>query len=57
MNESKHHSPAGCGCASHAARRDGKIRTVAILGGGPVASTLAILLARDGVKVAILHLP
>ena len=57
MNESNHKSPGGCSCASHAARRDGKIRTVAILGGGPSASTLAILLARDGVKVAILHLP
>ena len=57
MSASKHKHAAGCGCASHGAKRDGKIRTVAILGGGPVASTLAILLARDGVKVAILHLP
>jgi flavin-dependent dehydrogenase len=31
----------------------GKIRNVAILGGGPVASTLATLLARAGVRVAI----
>jgi flavin-dependent dehydrogenase len=30
---------------------------VAILGGGPVASTLATLLARTGVRVAILHRP
>ena len=57
MSASKHKHAAGCGCASHDAKRDGKIRTVAILGGGPVASTLAILLARAGVKVAILHLP
>jgi flavin-dependent dehydrogenase len=33
----------------------GKIKTVAILGGGPAASTLAALLARAGVKVAIVH--
>jgi len=33
------------------------IKTVAILGGGPVASTLAILLARAGLRVAILHRP
>ena len=32
-----------------------KIDSVAILGGGPVASTLATLLARAGIKVAILH--
>jgi flavin-dependent dehydrogenase len=35
----------------------GKIRSVAILGGGPAASTLATLLARDNVRVAILHRP
>ncbi len=34
-----------------------KIKTVAILGAGPAASTLATLLARDGVKVALLHRP
>ncbi|GEM_PF-357707 len=34
---------------------DRKIRSVAILGGGPVASTLATLLARDGIQVAIFH--
>ncbi len=34
-----------------------KIRTVAILGAGPAASTLATLLARVGVKVAMLHRP
>ena len=34
-----------------------KIKSVAILGGGPAASTLATLLARDGVRVAILHRP
>ena len=34
-----------------------KIKTVAILGGGPAASTLATLLARKKVKVAIFHLP
>jgi flavin-dependent dehydrogenase len=33
----------------------GKIKTVAILGGGPAASTLATLLAREGVRVAIFH--
>src|SRR5437899_589068 len=35
----------------------GKVRSVAILGGGPVASTLATLLARAGVRVGILHRP
>jgi len=35
----------------------GNIRTVAILGGGPVASTLGILLARAGLRVAIWHKP
>ncbi len=39
------------------ARRKGKIQTVAILGGGPVACTLAILLVRAGVHVGILHRP
>jgi hypothetical protein len=34
-----------------------KIRTVAILGGGPAASTLATLLARYGIRAAIFHLP
>jgi flavin-dependent dehydrogenase len=34
-----------------------KIKTVAILGAGPAASTLATLLARTGVKVAMLHRP
>src|SRR4051794_38725795 len=34
-----------------------KIRTVAILGGGPAASMLATLLSRAGVRVAILHRP
>ena len=33
------------------------IKSVAILGAGPAASTLATLLARDGVKVALLHRP
>ncbi len=37
--------------------RAGKIKTVAILGAGPAASTLATLLARAGVKVAMLHRP
>src|SRR6267378_3850676 len=36
---------------------NGKIRSVAILGGGPVASTLATLLARKGRKVGIWHRP
>ena len=36
---------------------NGSINTVAILGGGPVASTLATLLARAGVRVAIWHKP
>jgi flavin-dependent dehydrogenase len=35
----------------------GRISTVAILGGGPVASTLATLLARTGIKAAILYKP
>ena len=35
----------------------GKINTVVILGAGPAASTLATLLARAGVKVAMLHRP
>lgn len=35
----------------------GPVQTVAILGGGPAASTLATLLARDGVRVAIWHQP
>jgi flavin-dependent dehydrogenase len=33
------------------------IKTVAILGAGPAASTLATLLARDGLRVALLHRP
>lgn len=33
------------------------IKTVAILGGGPAASTLATLLARSGLSVAMLHRP
>jgi len=36
---------------------NGQIQSVAILGGGPVASTLAILLARVGVRVAIWYKP
>jgi flavin-dependent dehydrogenase len=35
----------------------GKIKTVAILGGGPAASTLATLLVRSGVRVAMMHRP
>ncbi len=38
-------------------RADGAIKTVAILGGGPVAGTLATLLARKGVRVAIFCKP
>src|SRR6187399_2554388 len=41
-----------CSCHSH-----GKIRSIAILGGGPAASALATLLARQGIHVAILHRP
>src|SRR5580765_3456880 len=37
--------------------RTGKINSVAILGAGPAASTLATLLAREGVKVAMVHRP
>ena len=37
--------------------KDGKIETVAILGGGPAASTLATMLVRKGVRVAIYHVP
>src|SRR6478736_6241749 len=33
------------------------IRTVGILGGGPTASTLAVLLARAGIRVGIWHKP
>ncbi len=36
---------------------NGSIKTIAILGGGPAASTLATLLARAGKSVAILHRP
>lgn len=36
-------------------RRSGRIKTVAILGGGPAASTLATLLAHAGLTVAIWH--
>lgn len=35
----------------------GSIRTVAIIGGGPAASTLAVLLARVGIRVGIWHKP
>jgi flavin-dependent dehydrogenase len=35
----------------------GPIKTVAILGAGPAASTLATLLARAGLRVAMLHRP
>jgi flavin-dependent dehydrogenase len=34
-----------------------KIKTVAIVGGGPAASTLATLLARQKIRVAIIHRP
>lgn len=33
------------------------IRTVAIIGGGPAASTLAVLLARAGIRVGLWHKP
>lgn len=33
------------------------VRTVAILGGGPAASTLAVLLARAGIRVGLWHKP
>jgi flavin-dependent dehydrogenase len=35
---------------------NGKLKSVAILGGGPAACTLAIMLTRGGVKVAMFHL-
>ena len=38
-------------------RRPGNINTTAILGGGPAASTLAILLCRAGLRVALWHKP
>ena len=41
-----------CSCHSH-----GKIKSIAILGGGPAASTLAILLGRAGLRVALWHKP
>lgn len=53
--DSSNHSFASNGASKRL--HQGKYKTVAILGGGPVASTLATLLARDGVKVGILHLP
>ena len=34
-----------------------KIQTVAILGGGPAACTLAILLKRKNIRVAIFYVP
>jgi flavin-dependent dehydrogenase len=37
--------------------QNNKIQTVAILGGGPAASTLATLLAREKIRTAILHRP
>ena len=39
------------------AERNGKIQLVAILGAGPAASTLAVLLARRGVRVVLFHQP
>jgi flavin-dependent dehydrogenase len=36
---------------------NGKIKSVAILGGGPAASTLAVLLAREQIRAAIFYLP
>lgn len=54
----RHDSPCGpltsnmsCDCHSH------KINSVAILGGGPAASTLAVLLCRAGLRVALWHKP
>jgi len=41
-----------CTCHSHH-----QINTVAILGGGPAASTLAVLLCRAGLRVGIWHKP
>ncbi len=38
-------------------QQSGSINTVAILGGGPAASTLATLLAGEGIRVAVLHRP
>ena len=36
---------------------NGNIKSVAILGGGPAACTLAVLLARKKIRTAIFHLP
>ncbi|MGA2685627.1 MAG: NAD(P)/FAD-dependent oxidoreductase [Verrucomicrobiota bacterium] len=36
---------------------NGKIKTVAIVGGGPTACTLAILLVRKGIRTAIFYVP
>ena len=36
---------------------NGKFKSVAILGGGPAACTLGIMLTRGGVRVAMYHLP
>ncbi|MGC3958077.1 MAG: NAD(P)/FAD-dependent oxidoreductase [Verrucomicrobiota bacterium] len=38
-------------------KQNKQIKTVAILGGGPAACVLATLLARQGIRVAILHRP
>ena len=37
--------------------KNGKIETVAILGGGPASSTLATMLTRKGIRAAIYHIP
>ena len=37
--------------------RKDRVETVAILGAGPAASTLAILLSRAGLRVALFHRP
>ena len=37
--------------------KNGTIKTVAILGGGPAASTLATVLTRKGIRAAIYHVP
>ena len=56
MNTSTHCHSGTCGCKPRAGVPKGPFKSVAILGGGPVASSLAVLLARQGVKVALLHL-
>lgn len=58
MTNPDHHSSPGVISGSAMANRfPANIRSVAIIGGGPAASTLAVLLARAGIRVGIWHKP